>query len=256
MAKNTKFSFLILLCIILPQFVFSISSPLFKTSWHYVKTHAYARLNLGLAQTKPTAAGTVNFSAENFNDYRASSNASWQPEYSVNVGLRQRLWQKLSVQYGLGYYQSDKHQGKGTVYQFGVLPNLAYRYDVSNTRLLLTTRWQYQWLRDWASFADVDIGMADVKASGYAETAFSEGTVVNPGFADKTKSGLAYQLGLGIDYHLAKASTALKNIHAQLGVGYVALPKASLGEMGTTGQSLSVGSVNAMRLWLGISYQF
>lgn len=222
---------------------------------HSIEEHIFTNIQLGQLITESGDQQTLSFSAVNYNLYQPNQKARGAMDYSLGIGVYQNLNGYLRLSLGIALAQTLNQSVSGTVYQYELFPNLKYQYDVRNIRLMVTTRWAYELSANWSVFADLDLGIADVTAHNYAESALIEESVPNPPFAATQKTGFTYQLGLGTSYKFHD----LPRWRWNAGVGYLRLPKyAELGAapLQTTNDRLTLGNLSGARLWAGVTYYF
>lgn len=161
-------------------------------------------------------------------------------ERSLNIFTKPWFWQL-----GLSFEHYGKSQIHGVSSQGipGTESVYNYHYDVSSDSMMVITKLMWTLNSQWYPYGQVGIGYASNRAQDYQVTPQQIPADVPVHFASKTHNGLAYQLGLGVDYQLdprirlsaGYRFTALG--HQELGAGSldggnrsIAYPGSSLGQ--------------------------
>jgi hypothetical protein len=230
----------------------------------FKKNPVYYNVQAGLAQVKPVqnTLTTWNKSLSDMTpEYVPTTSTLSSVDFGFSAGIQHSFTSSLLVQFGLGYYKTNPVTVKGDMYLAGVDPDPDYNYSfqLHNQRLMLNSRWIYQFHNCVQLFADVDLGAAQVTADKYNETVadpVNEARASSIYYSKHSTTGLAYQLGLGSAYRFKQ----VPNLSFNVSVAYTGLPKAELAAPTAmqkyTSQPLKTGNSNQMKVSLGLTYLF
>lgn len=160
------------------------------------------------------------------NTYTGLSNHNTQVVGGVFLGGETELSSQWRWQYGVQYLATDPFNVSGNVFQFSdpLYNNLNYNYYIQNYRVLAETKLFANFTTRWHPYAIAAIGAGINKTYNYYEIGKTSADVpMTVPFMNKTATGLAYSLGLGLDMDLSN--------QVRIGVNYrwSDLGKASLG---------------------------
>lgn len=245
-------------------------------------TYLLCALALGLGLCSGALAGTTNYSGWYFG---ASASALWPDTpnfvtvdngapapynkdiYTINTDSNTALalnigheWQRAdfwfpSYSLGLQYQRFSLGAINGSVTQYSLpqFVNYAYTWDTHADLFSLYTQIDVMHYGKFTPFVNLGIGLAANHAGDFYETAFPGVTPrVSPGFASHTQNNLAYNVGLGINYHvLTQWSLSLAYSHQYLGSFH-----SSNGTSTWSAEYLNIKNYQLNMLTLGVAYHF
>ena len=224
----------------------------------------YYNIVASLALQKPhkTTLTTWNTSiSDSTPEYVPTTSALPTLDVGISAGIQHPFTTHILSQFGFGYYKTNSVTVKGDMYLAGVDPEPDYNYtfQIRNQRVMLNTRWIYQFENHVQLFADIDLGVAQVTADNYNELVAdprAEARSRSIYYSNHTNTGLAYQLGLGAAYSFKQ----VPNLSFNLSVAYTGLPQAMLTApvalQKYTSEPLKAGNNNLTKVSLGLTYLF
>lgn len=134
--------------------------------------------------------------------YVATNNENTH-EYGVTGGISQGLSSRLSVLWGLSFYDMIALSNQGLVYfNNEVAPSYGYSYDINDQRLMASTQLEYALTPHWLPFISMGVGYSRLSADQvtYQRMPDTQLSTQFPQFNRGSSGHLAYEAGVGVDY--------------------------------------------------------
>jgi opacity protein-like surface antigen len=189
------------------------------------KIHWVAALNLGASIAQPGKTQTVAAYAGN-NNYVDSGSTLTSLLVGGFVGLDIPLSPRFNYQVGLAYNYVSPYTLKGQIQQFSEsqFTGFDYQYQVQSQQLFLESKLLLNATRHVHPYVSLGLGSAFNKSYDFSWTPLDSRAAGDPGtFADHSSTQFAYNLGLGVDFDVAK------NVRVGAGYRFANFGKAYLG---------------------------
>ena len=175
--------------------------------------------------------------------------------YAVTLSGGMRFnWERQflpGVRLGVLYSYQNSQQHKGTIYD-ALQPALfanTYQYKVQSQVVLLDQAFEIIRWNNFTPYFHTGVGAANNSVSQYQSSSDSE-IHTNYQFADRNATGLAYLVGIGVDYRIKR------NWQVTLAYDYLNQGTVSLGKSTNPAISSPKNMLSNQIITLGVRYEF
>lgn len=209
------------------------------------------------AGSSTTVHNGSGFSAPFDKDIYTASNRNMAVLLGLEAGKRWNIAQDWVRAFSLGlryqYFMNSDVHGKVVQFSLPQFTNYNYKWQSAANALLVNTKLNFKPYQFFSPYVNAGLGGVLYSGGKYSETALADVTArISPGFANRSGSQFAYQLGAGVDYQFS--DTMVFNAGYQY--SNLASMRSGQGANTWSSQSLNFGTLHSNAFLVGLTYLF
>jgi opacity protein-like surface antigen len=196
-------------------FALLVSNATFATTFQW---HPLAAISGGVTNTinlgKSTSFPIINPNQDEFYQYSPNHKVQTKASGEIFLGGEHLFYNPWLMQAGVAYTQSAMFHPQGSLVQGADVQSqdqYQYQFDLLTRQVMLQTKWMHLTHERFYPYVLLGLGAAINTASHYTTTVPPTLTFTRV-YSNKTSTGFAYRIGVGIDIDVAK--------HLRVGLAY------------------------------------